>query len=92
MCEIEVKKVQPTYSFRLCNRAHAERKINMSGFYDWVDHYMPTLCDCESYHICEWHKRLKSGEKRSDLVEEMRMAYLEVCYEDYERANCLDAE
>lgn len=55
----------------------------MCGFDDRIEDYMERLCDCESYHICEWHQRLKAGENRWELEKEMELAYVDALYEDY---------
>lgn len=40
----------------------------MSGHDDELDSLLETVCDCETYHLCEWHQRLKDGERREDVI------------------------
>ena len=64
----------------------------MCGFDDRIEEFMERLCDCETYHLCEWHKRLKTGEPRGEVEEDMHTAYLDALYEDYLRSNLGEPE
>ena len=64
----------------------------MSGFDDRIEEYMRLLCDCETYFDCEWHKRLKAGESRAEVEEDMHCAYIDALYQAYERCNLGEPE
>lgn len=38
---------------------------------DHVDDLLDRLCDCENYHVCEWHQRLRKGVDRSTVERDM---------------------
>lgn len=58
------------------------------SYHDYgIDEYLRVLCDCESYHICEWHTKLRKGTNLLDLAEEMESAYYEQLAAAYERSN-----
>jgi hypothetical protein len=44
----------------------------MSYFDDEIDDLMEVLCDCENYHRCTWHQRLKEGEDRRTVESDMK--------------------
>jgi hypothetical protein len=44
----------------------------MSYFDDEIDDLLGVLCDCEGYHRCEWHERLKQGETRASVERAMK--------------------
>lgn len=43
----------------------------MSYFDDQIEDLMQYLCDCENYHRCQWHERLKKGESRATVEADM---------------------
>jgi hypothetical protein len=55
------------------------------GDYDWhvLSEYLGVACDCEDYHICDWHQRLKTGETLYSMGDELWNAYHERLYEAY---------
>lgn len=44
----------------------------MSYFDDEIEDLMQYLCDCENYHRCRWHERLKKGERRATVERDMK--------------------
>ena len=59
----------------------------MSAYDDGIEDFMQVLCECEEYYICKWHKRVKEGERRSEVEEDMQCAYIDALYQAYERCN-----
>jgi hypothetical protein len=53
----------------------------MSFYDDEVDYLLEALCDCEEYHECKWHLRLRAGEDRRNLEREMSDELFERHYE-----------
>ena len=53
----------------------------MSYFDDPIEDLMTSLCDCEGYHRCQWHERLKNGDSRAtveaDMLEELYVREVE---------------
>lgn len=43
----------------------------MSRLDDHVEELLDRLCDCENYHECEWHERLRKSEDRSAVERDM---------------------
>jgi hypothetical protein len=44
----------------------------MCYFDDEIQELMQYLCDCENYHRCVWHQRLKEGEDRRTVERNMK--------------------
>jgi hypothetical protein len=66
--------------------------MKMCGFDDRIEEFMQRLCDCDYYFDCKWHQRLKAGEPRSEVEEDMHGAYITALYEDYLRSNLGEPE
>lgn len=43
----------------------------MGNCEDPLEELIESLCDCESYRVCEWHQRLRRGECRATLIEDL---------------------
>ncbi len=39
---------------------------------DEIEDLMQYLCDCENYHTCKWHQRLKDREDRRTIEQDMK--------------------
>ena len=37
-----------------------------------INEHLDVLCDCESWHRCEWHERLKQREDHAVILQAMK--------------------
>ena len=64
----------------------------MCYYDDEVDNLLDALCDCEGYHECHWHQRLRQGEDRKAVEQELKYELAERHYEFALKHGFIDPE